>query len=272
MVGYDSIFAAAGGRKRGDGGDGMKHRRFAVAVWSGALLALAAASAWAQKPSYPEIEYVSPDQSVWTTKLDARGEPENPLYRLADALFAKAGIPWHAKTYPSARMFKYLQDGSAQFSMLVKAPALQECCLWSRKPVAVAEIRVYRLGAQPPVRSRDDLVGHSVIVVRGYSYAGLKDFIVDPRQRIVSSEAPTHEAAFKMLALGRADYLVDYAGPAADTLAAAPVAEMRSDSLSRQAVYLVLSKRYPDADKVMARLEAIAEALDKESPGRFPSR
>lgn len=238
-----------------------------------ALLAMPAGLVFAEAANrYPEIEYASPDQSVWTAKVDERGEPDNPLFRLADALFAKAGIPWHGKTYPSARMFKYLQDGTAQFSMLVKAPALQDCCLWSRKPVASVEIRAFRTGPKPPVKAREDLVGRSVIIVRGYSYAGLKDFIADAKNRIESHEAPTHAAAFKMLALSRADYLIDYAGPAAEMLAAEPIAGVQFDTLSRQDVHLVLSRTYPDAEKVMARLEAVAESLDKDGFVKTPAR
>lgn len=213
---------------------------------------------------YPEIEYASPDQSVWTTRLNARGEPDNPLFAYAEALFARAGLRWHGKTYPAARLFKQLQEGGNRFSILVRAPALEACCLFSRKPVAVAEIRAYYIGDKPPVRAREELAGKSVITVHGYSYGGLLGYVADDRNRIVNHPAHTHQAAFTMLERGRADYLIDYAGPAAEVLAAAPMAGLRSELLARQEVYLVLSKSYPEAGKVMARLEAIAEALANE--------
>jgi polar amino acid transport system substrate-binding protein len=228
-------------------------------AWAGAVQAQAQAV-----PGYPEIDYASPEQSVWTTRVNDRGEPENPLFRLASELFARVGIPWHVKTYPAARMFRYLEDGTAQFSILVKAPSLQQCCLLSRQPVASAEIRVYSIGQKPAVRTREDLAGKAVITVRGYSYAGLKDFIADGKNRIADNEAPSHGAAFRMLAGGRADYLIDYGGPAAEILAENPVPGVRYDVLSRQDVHLVLSRTYPEAEKVMARLEAVAESLDRE--------
>lgn len=228
-----------------------------LAAWIGPLQA--------QTPArYPEIEYASPEQSVWTTRVNSRGEPENPLFPLAAELFSRAGIAWHGKTYPAARMFRYLEDGTAQFSMLVKAPILQQCCFLSRKPVASTEIRIYRSGQRPPVRSREDLAGKTVITVRGYSYAGLKDFIADGRNRVLDNEAPSHGAAFRMLAGGRADYLVDYGGPASEVLAESPLPDVQYDVLSRQDVHLVLSRTYPEAEKVMARLEAIADSLEKE--------
>lgn len=230
--------------------------------WLCTLILALAQTAFAQTPPRPEIEYASPDQSVWTTRLNQRGEPDNPLLSLAAALFERAGIPWRANSYPAKRMFSYLQDGTAQFSMLVKAPALSECCLLSRKPVATAEIRVFHHADKAPIRKRDDLIGKSVITILGYSYGGLRAYIADEHHRVANSAAPTHATAFRMLVLGRADYVIDYAGPAAEVLAAEPLADVRSEVIDRQDVYLVLAKSYPDATNVMARLEAIAATLD----------
>jgi polar amino acid transport system substrate-binding protein len=216
----------------------------------------------AEPPVLPELEYATPNPSVWTIHTDANGEPLNPLYRVAGELFAKAGIPWHARSYPAARMFKYLEDGTAQFSMLVRAPVLEACCLLSRKPVTALEIRVYHLAEKRPIGKLDDLIGSSIITIHGYSYGGLLGFVGDKRNRIADNVAPSHSAAFKMLAQQRADYLVDYAGPAAEVIAAERLPELRSEVVSRQQVYLVLVKSYPDAAGVMARLERIVDTLE----------
>lgn len=244
-------------------------------TWPKFLAQLALAMAFvgvAKAATMPEIEYVAPEQSVWTTRLDAHGQPANPLFRVAAAIFAQAGIPWHGKLYPAPRMFKYLQDGTAQFSMLVKAPSLQECCLLSSKPISFAEVRVYHLSGKPPVTSREDLPGKKVITVAGYSYGGLLAFIADQNNHIANQSAQTHLAAFRMLANGRADYVIDYSGPAGEILAEEPIADIHSELLSRQDVYMVLSRSYPDAAKVMGRLEAIAEKMNIEKIIRSSSR
>ncbi|CAA7617294.1 ABC-type amino acid transport/signal transduction system protein [Candidatus Terasakiella magnetica] len=210
---------------------------------------------------FPEIEYVYPDQSVWTTRTDARGEPENPLLRFAASLFSKAEIPWHGHAYPAARMFEYLQNGTAQFSILVNAPSLQACCLVGRKPVATAEVRVYRKAGKARISTKDDLVGKSVIAIMGYSYAGVLNFINDPKNKISVSSAQTHDSAFMMLDRERADYLLEYSGPAVEVLAAHPVAGIEYDVLARSDVHLILARSYPNAEAVMAKLEAIAATL-----------
>jgi sporulation protein YlmC with PRC-barrel domain len=230
--------------------------------WVTVLIFALMQTAQAQPVQALEIEYASPDQSVWTTRINQAGEPDNPLLSLAAALFAKADMPWHGKSYPAVRLFKQFQEGRPQFSMLVKAPALQACCLWSKKPVTTAEISVYRLADKPPVKTLEEMRGKQVITIRGYSYGGLRDFINDEKNRISNSESPSHTAAFRMLASGRADYLIDYAGPAAEILSTEPMHNIRSAVLLRQEVYLVLAKSYPEADMVMARLESIAGSLD----------
>ena len=216
-------------------------------------------------PKLPEIEYVSPDQSVWTTKINAQGEPDNPLLRIAAELFSKAGMTWHAKSYPAARMFSYLKDGSAQFSMLVKAPVLQECCLVSKKPLTAVEIRAYRRAGTSPVQATENLAGKQVITIRGYSYGGLNKFLSDQRHHVSNNVTQSHASAFRMLASGRANYVIDYSGPASEVLVSEPIHGVTYDVLSRQDIYLVLSKTYPDAQNVMVRLESVAASMDVEA-------
>lgn len=212
-----------------------------------------------------EIEYGSPDQSVWTTRTDATGQPGNPLLGVAEALFAQARIPWRAGIYPAPRLFANLKNGTTPFSMLVRVPALQECCLFSRQSITTVEIRAYRRATSPALRGGEDLAGKRVITIHGYSYGGLIRFIADENNRVSNNVAHTHAAAFRMLDNGRADYVIDYADPAREVLADEPIAGVTSDVLSQQQVYLVLNKTYPDAQNLMSRLEAIAATLDVET-------
>lgn len=237
-------------------GSGPPSRRMAWLLWP--LLALAAGTAAAEPRT---MEYSSPDQSVWTTRKNPAGEPENPLLRLAAPLFERAGIPWRARVLPAARLFDYLRDGQTDFSMLVRNPALDGCCLLSRQPVAATELRVYRRKDRPAVTDRRDLAGKEVITIHGYSYGALLAFIRDPANGVVNHGTSSHEAAFAMLERGRADYVLDYAGPAEEVLARQPVDGLAHDVIDRLDVHLVLSRAYPDAEKVMARLEAAAAGL-----------
>lgn len=246
-------------------GNGAAFRRMARLFWP--VLVLAAGTAAAEPRA---VEYSSPDQSVWTTHKDAAGDPENPLLRLAAPLFERAGLPWRARTLPAARLFEYLRDGQTDFSMLVKSPALDKCCLVSRRPVAVTELRVYRRKDRPPVTARQALAGQEVITVHGYTYGTLLAHIRDPANGVISHGTASHDAAFAMLERGRADYLLDYAGPAQEVLARQPIPDLAYDVIDRLDVHLVLSRAYPDAEATMARLEEAAGLrVDGLSPAQI---
>ena len=235
------------------------------------VLPWASAGGAESRPS-PEIEYVSPDQSVWTIRTNRNGEPDNPLLAVADALFAKAGLHWRYRSYPTVRMLKYLQDGSAPFSMLVKSPPLQGCCLLSRKPLTRLEIRVYHLADKPAINNINELAGKNVISIHGYTYGELLGFLNDERNHITNNLAVTHPAAFRMLARQRADYVIDYVGPASEVLADSPIPGIQSEILTNLDVHLVLSKSYPDAVGLMNRLEAIADTLNVDKLMRTSRR
>ncbi len=211
-----------------------------------------------------ELEYAYPDISVWTTQRDQDGKLKNPLLKLADELFSKAGIPWHPQDYPAKRMFANLRAGVSKFSMLVNSESLlQGCCLVSKDPVALVEIRSFYRGDSEPVHSIEQLKGKSVITIQGYGYAGFLKHIKNPAHQIVNYPARNHTSAFAMLSRGRAEYVIDYAFPAAEILEQSPIPDLTYSSLKKTHVYLVLHKDYPDAEKVMQRLEEVAQTLDK---------
>lgn len=209
-----------------------------------------------------EIEYGYPEQSIFVATTNARGEADSPMTNVAAALMEKVGIPWHAAPYPAARLFTNLQNGTTSFSILVKATSLEKCCIFSRQPIYSTGLNVYYLAGSPPVRSRDELAGKNIIIIRGYSYAGLLNFITDPASHIEAEVAGTHKAAFEMLVAGRADYVLDYASAAGMILAASPIPGLRSNQIDRLDIHLVLSKAYPDAGNLMVKLEEIAKTLD----------
>jgi len=244
---------------------GLGQRGWALVGWL--ALACQAAAVSAQTPQrsvLPEIEYGYPDQSIFVATVNAKGQPDSPMTRVAEALLTRANLPWRATPYPAPRLFKNLQDGSTAFSILVRAPQLEQCCLFSKTPIYGTELNVYYQGDKPPIRSRNDLPGKRVITIRGYSYGGLLKFIEDPANRIDNEAAPTHKAGFEMLAAGRGDYLIDYASAAREILAEAPLRHLNHQTLDRLDIYLVLSRQYPDAENLMARLEAIARTLKIE--------
>ncbi|EAR60961.1 substrate-binding periplasmic protein [Neptuniibacter caesariensis] len=229
-------------------------------IWLVTLMVAISHSAFAQE----ELEYAYPDISVWTTQRDEKGKLKNPLVKFAEPLFKAAGIPWHPKDYPAKRMFANLRNGTSKFSMLVNAKSLlQDCCLVSKEPVAKVEINIFYREGSEPVASIEELRGKSVITIAGYSYAGYRKYIDDPDNGITNMSTQGHFSAFGMLQRGRAEYVLDYAYPAAEVLAENPISNIRFSTLKQTDVFLILHKDYPDAEKTMRKLETIAAGLEK---------
>lgn len=229
------------------------------------------ASASAPAAALPEIEFGYPEQPprVFT---NAQGQPEGQAIRMATALFAMAGIPWHAVSYPASRLFNNLDNGTTTFAVMVRSPALLNCCLLSKDPLYSTELKAYYIGDKPPIKSRNDLIGKRIITIRGYSYSGLITFINDPQNRIANEIAPTHEPAFDMLLAGRADYVLNYETSASVALNARPIANLRQDTVDRVETYIVLSKKYPNAEKVMETLEVILKNINASEFFKLPAK
>lgn len=238
----------------------------AMCVFSGGVFAQTAKNSG----NTEEIRYAYLDQSIFYYVANERGEQiDGPLLRLAAAVFGKAGIPWRGEPFPAARLFQNMKNGTSNFTILVHAPALDDCCIFSKKSVIGADLRVYRLGNMPPIKNRDQLRGKNIITMAGYSYGGMINFIKDPANGINVEVADSHRAGFAMLKAGRGDYFLDYDGASEQALIGNPVPNLNYDTIDRVNLYFVLSKTYPDAEKLMARLEAIHSRVDMDSILKF---
>lgn len=218
-----------------------------------------------KEPEALEIEYGYPDQSIFVATVNSKGQPDSPMTLVAEALMTRAGLPWHATSYPAKRLFDNLKKGTTQFSILVRASSLLDSCLFSQKPVYSTNLNIYHIGNKSRITAKEHLTGKHIITIRGYSYAGLLTFISDPAHDIKNEVAGTHRSAFKMLRHNRADYLLDYASAAEDILSQRPITDIQSSSLARLDIFLVLSKSYPNAGPLMEKLEKIAETLNVEA-------
>ncbi|WP_419765046.1 MAG: substrate-binding periplasmic protein [Arcobacter sp.] len=209
-----------------------------------------------------DIKYGYPDQSIFIATVNGKEQPTTPMLFVANELFKKANLTWRATAYPAKRLFNNLKSGETNFSILVRASSLLESCIFSKEPVYTTNLNVYSLGNKPVIATKEDLVGNRVAIIRGYSYGKLRKFIQDPKNNIKNEVTNTHSSAFRMLELGRVDYVVDYASAAKDIIAENSISDVRVDTLSPLNIYLVISKSYSNADELMKKLETIAESIN----------
>jgi len=208
------------------------------------------------------IKYGYPDQSIFVATVNGKEQPTTPMLFVANELFERANLTWRATAYPAKRLFNNFKNGKTNFSILVRASSLLESCIFSKKPVYTTNLNIYYVGDKPPITKKEDLIGTRVVTIRGYSYGKLLKFIENPKNNITKEVTNTHNSAFRMLELGRVDYLIDYASAAEDIISENSISDLRSNTISQLNIFLVLSKSYENADILMPRLEKIIESMD----------
>lgn len=207
------------------------------------------------------LGYIEFPPYTYTTE---KGEPAGLLIDLAKKVYPEAGFEFTATSYPVRRLANYIGSGDLDVWMGLKTlPEFEGKTYIGKAEIAELVLLSYTRGAKPPIFKKEDLSGKSVIVMRGYSYGGWINFIEDPANKVNYINANKHEAAFKMLLAGRADYLLDYKDPSDKALETVKIPDLSSNLISSFSCYFVVSKKLKDGQTIVDRLDQAYEKLKK---------
>lgn len=192
------------------------------------------------------------------TSTNDKGEPEGILIDLAAKVFPTAGYEWSALPYPVKRLSEYMGSGDIDVWMGLKTlPAFVGKTYAGDVPIAYLLLNAYTTGDNPPVTQKEHLSGKSVIIMRGYSYGGWINYIMDKKNNVSYLRANKHASALKMLKAKRADYLLDYKEPIEMALETVSVSELKINKISSLPCYFVVTKQLPDGAEIVTRLETV---------------
>ncbi len=192
-------------------------------------------------------------------------EPRGMLLDLAKLIFEKAKTPYVLKGYPPRRLYMNLASGNTDLTISIKnAPEYEGNVIFSRMPIVHIDLRLYSRPGMMLTDDFDELRGKRLITIHGFGYGGLIDDLKNPQNGIILDPSRSHESAFKKLDLKRGDYVLDYRRPASDTIKALGFEDMKSKSVVNINLFIVISKKLPNAEKHMAELENAYEALKQE--------
>jgi len=226
-----------------------------------AAIAVAGASLFGSASSSAEdaLRLVGPDFPPFYVK--EAGGVGGSLTELLTDLVAEAGIRVASfDILPTARAIDMLARGDADATLLVENTTLAQAgVLRSDRVVGELVLEVVARPGQPVPTTRDELVGRSLAVMRGYSYAGLAAWL---RERNVEmTEANDEEQVVRMVEAGRVDaallYDVNLAGAEARLGRALEVERRRFIALP---VYIMLNARLEGAPDLLRRL---SDAYDR---------
>ncbi|MGC8119590.1 substrate-binding periplasmic protein [Marinobacter sp. VGCF2001] len=149
---------------------------------------------------------------------NARGEPAGEFVEITRKVAEEAGFRVDFIYLPVARTYLYLKNGHIDLWMgLTDIPALEDDILESWTSPIPVDLSAWYLEGRPPLDHMDRLRNKTVIVIGGYTYAGLRDWLMS-QVDIRVTEAPNHRSALDMLKRNRGDYLLDYRQPVQMTL------------------------------------------------------
>jgi polar amino acid transport system substrate-binding protein len=188
--------------------------------------------------------------------------PAGLFIDLANHIFPHTGLSFTAESYPVRRLASYIGSGDLDVWMgLATLPEFTGKAHIGKTPIAALVLRAYTRGKKPPIRVKEDLIGKSIIVMRGYSYGGWITYIEDPANKINHIKANKHEAAFNMLKANRADYLLDYREPSDMALQSVSIPDLTFNQISALPCYIVISRNTPDGQTILDRLETSYHTL-----------
>jgi len=207
------------------------------------------------------------EASAQTVKL---GYVEFPPYSHTDGGVAKGrliehfekaaktqGITYTAESAPARRLLPGIAEGEFHVFLGVKgAKEFEGTTLVSAEPIDTVELNVYAMGEAPAVKAKEDLAGKAVILLAGYSYGGWRSWIEDPANKVQIVEARTADQALQLLQAGRAPLLLQYALPMEQALGGKAIPELKSTPVQVVSAYIVVSKKAPDAEALLGKLES----------------
>ena len=189
---------------------------------------------------------------------DSQGRPQGAILELTERLLRHAGYTVETRSYPSARLYSALHDGSVHiWPGAPGKPELAEHTLETRTRLGEIVLNLYfRRDTQLP-RLPEDLRGRGVIMISGYTYwQPVNEMLDDPALGIERHRTSTHTAALEMLQRRRGDFLLDYQTPVEQALRRLGMSELPFLQLQRIPLKLIVSRQAPNA-------EALRDALDR---------
>ena len=172
--------------------------------------------------------------------IEKSGVCKGILVDLLEKVLQRGGMSYTLTGFPQKRLFSNLATGQTDIYMGIKGvPYYDGKVIYSRFPVSDLDLRIYFRKGTPSAEGIGALKGKRVIVIMGYGYGGLIQFLKDPANQITLDPSHTHAIAFRKLAAGRADYVLDYRQPASIAVKEEGIKGLESNSISKIDIFFI---------------------------------
>ncbi len=196
---------------------------------------------------------------------DRQGRAQGSLLALTQRLLEQAGYRAELRMLPVARLYAGLQNGSVHvWPGAPGKPELQGYTLESRHRLGHIGLHLYFRADTAPPALPHGLTGRGLILISGYSYwAPYSQWLTDPSLQLQLHRTSSHAAALAMLQRQRGDFILDYQEPLEQHSQQAGVLGLRSIELQRLPLTLVVSRRAPQAERLLEQLDQAYQQLQE---------
>lgn len=189
------------------------------------------------------------------------GEVKGGIYTdILELTLERAGLEYSINAYPAGELFSGIENGDIHVWMGTPANG----AFVSSRPITETNIMVYTSSSVSPPSSVEGLKGKRVLVIEGYNYGGLMKKLSAPSMGIILDRLKSHETVFSRLSSGLERYAVDYQEPAGKAMSDLKIKNIKSHILKTVEVRFYVSKKAPDAEKLMEKLMKAYGALKVE--------
>ncbi len=202
------------------------------------------------------------------TYTDEQGNPAGIVIDITSKTLNQAGYKWTAKSLPTKRMAHMLTKGHIQLWIgLSTLPEFKDKTYIGESVVEKLILRAYTVGNRKPILKQADLIGQTILILRGYSYGGWINFIKDPLNQIQFFEFDSHEEAFKGIddfSKTNKCYLLNYKHPSDIVLKKLNLSDIQFNDISSLNIHFVVTRQMPDAKNVLNRIENAFQQLQED--------
>jgi hypothetical protein len=198
---------------------------------------------------------------------NANGDMRGSWAKRIENLAHKANILLSPVKFDVSQMQSRLDDESVHFyTGIKKLIENSDAFLVSETPVQSIELIAYSYGPHSGFKQVSDLKNQHVIVLKGLTYNGIRDWIDDPRHNVtIANEVTDYDEAFRALKKLKKGYFLGYRAPATATLRFLPQwlkRDLKETTFERFHRFVFIRKTTPNADNIMQRINQALPQLN----------
>ncbi|WXL25027.1 transporter substrate-binding domain-containing protein [Ectopseudomonas mendocina] len=200
------------------------------------------------------------------TYTDSDNLPRGSLIEITVRLLERAGYQAEFRSYPNARLYQGLHDGTIHIWPGAAGKAdLKDLTLESRSMLGEVPLNLYFRPETARPNLPEGLKDKRLIVLNGYTYwSPVSHWLDDPQLNIQQLKTNSHASALAMLLHKRGDYLLDYKAPIELERKNMNIADLKHIQLQFIQSKLVISKKAPNAETLLDDLDQAYDALTAE--------